>query len=160
MFCHMFPVAGQCLAGFSTSPAVCLFVYIHYDTLFKSSNRDSSHWYCILTTLSFCHDVEAPPDGELQYGDQPPTWFTWPHARQIFFSCWKWKPLSEEDGFVFIHEAAKKSVSCTHVNIWIAKIMDDVTNMSWTEWKTECQWLMALAYNSISELTAVTIWQE
>ena len=31
---------------------------------------------------------------------------------------------------MFTHEAAKKSVSCTHVNIWISKIMDNVTNTS------------------------------
>jgi hypothetical protein len=39
MFCRLFPVAGNAWAGFSTSPAVCLFVYVHYDTLLKSGNR-------------------------------------------------------------------------------------------------------------------------
>ena len=63
---------------------------------------------------------------------------TWPHARQILFSCWKWKPLSEEDGFVYIHEAARKSVLCTNVNIWISKIMGDVTSTSYADWKTDC----------------------
>jgi hypothetical protein len=39
LVCHLFPVAGRAWAGFNISPVVCLFVYVHYDTLFKNGNR-------------------------------------------------------------------------------------------------------------------------
>jgi hypothetical protein len=39
IFYHLFQVAGNAWVGFNISPVVCLFVYLHCDTLFKNSNR-------------------------------------------------------------------------------------------------------------------------
>jgi hypothetical protein len=169
MFCHLFPVAGNAWAGFSTSPVVCLYVYVYYDTLFKSSNRAAAtdtlswqpchfammlkHLLMVNCSIVINHPLDSPdpmPDKFFSLSESE----NHSQRKMVLYSSMKlWGKVSRAQMRIFKYRRSWMIWPTLHV--LIERLIASCQIVMYLS-----QWMMALAYSSVSELIAVTVWPE